>query len=249
MSGFDPAQTQALQAGTTAAQAQTGIGGQLADVVSGGLAGQQSYDPTTYQAMSYNNPFLQQQAHNLGQQAAAGANLNAAQAGTLGGTRAALAAGEAATRATTPLFAGAYDQYYKAQDTAAARNAAASNRAAEYNLGNVASYAGYVPRTQQALGTGAQTLYNVGQTQQQQAQNILDEDIKRFNYTQSQPGLRQQQLLGLGALEQSANAGYGNTPGLDIFNDPGGYLQNAVKGGIGNAIGTGINNVVGNLFG
>ena len=245
---FNPAQEQAFQAGTEAAGAQTGIAGQYGDVVSRGLSGGYSYDPATYEALSYDNPFLHQQATQLGQQAAAGANLNAAGAGTLGGTRAALAAGEAAGRAVTPLYAGAYDRYYNAEDTARARNAAAQNQANQFNVNTISGFGQNVPQLQTAFGTGANTLYNIGTNQRNVEQDILDQDIRRFNYTQSQPGLRQQQLLGLGALQQSAEAGYGQTPGLDIFNDPGGYLSNAVKGGIGNAIGAGVNSLIGNIL-
>ena len=108
---FDPLQQQAFQQVPGVAQAQTGLGGEFANTVSQGLQGGLAYDPSgyqasTYQAQGYDNPFLQQQANLLGGQAAAAARQGAAGAGTLGGTRASLAAGEAAARATTPLYAG-----------------------------------------------------------------------------------------------------------------------------------------------
>ena len=94
---------------------------------------------------------------------------------------------------------GAYDRSYGAQENAAARNAAAQNQAAQFgataanqanqfNVGTQAQFAGFAPQAQSALGTGAGTLYDYGAAQRSVGQDIIDEDIKRFNYTQAQPG-------------------------------------------------------------
>lgn len=240
VAGFTQPQQDAFQGFTNAANAQTGLGGQFANTVNTGLQGGYSYNPAQWGAVSYNNPFLQQQANNLAQQATAGAQQGAAGTGTLGGARAARAGAEAATRATTPLYAGAYDQWYGAQNQANAANANAANTAAQYNLNNIYNWANQVGNAQGALGAGAQTLYDIGNIQQGQNQNVINEDIKRFNYTQTQPGLRHQQLLGLGALQNAAQAGYGNAPGFDLFSDPGGWLGNQVRSGINNWAGNAI---------
>ena len=242
VAGFTQPQEQAFQGFTNAANLQQGLAGGLAGAAQQGLQGAYSYNPAQWNATSYQNPFLQQQANLLGQQATAGAQQGAAGAGTLGGARAARAGAEAATRATTPLYAGAYDQWYGAQNQANAQNAQAQNAAAQYNLNNIYNWAGQVPQAQRAASQGAQTLFDIGGVQQQHDQRIRDEDIKRFNYAQTQPGLQQQQLLGLGALQQGAQGGYGSQPGFNIFDDPGGYLKNTFSRGINNYLGNAIGN-------
>ena len=211
---------------------------------------------------SYQNPQLQHAANQIGQQAAAGANLAAGQTGTLGGARSARAAAQAAANATAPLYASAYDTAFGGASQAGLQDAQLRQQALQQNqqnqIGaaqNLANY-GYnwaqqAPNAYSFALQPGQTYAGVGQFQQGQAQNILDADINRFNYYQQLPQQQLNQQLGLYALQQAVGGG-GNV-GLDVGNvfgnlgnlgSGGGGLDLGILGGLG-----GGGNILGNLFG
>ena len=212
---------------------------------------------------AYQNPFLQQTANQIGQQAAAGANLAAGQTGTLGGARSARAAAQAASNATSPLYASAYDTAFGGAAQAGLQDAQLRQQALQQNqqnqIGasqNLANY-GYnwaqqAPGAYQFSLQPGQTYAGIGQYQQGQAQNILNEDIRRFNYYQQLPQQLLNQQLGLYSLQQAAGGG-GNV-GLDVGNifgnlgnlgAGGGGLDLGILGGLGGGLG----NALGGLFG
>lgn len=211
----------------------------------------------------YQNPYLDNVANQIGQQAAAGANLAAGQAGTLGGARAARAGAQAAANATSPLYASAYDTAYSGAQQAGLQDAQLRQLQFQQNQANQLGAAGTLASSgynwaQQApnaytfaLAPG-QTYQNVGQQQQAQGQTELNADINRFNYYQQLPQQLLNQQLGLYSL-QNAAGGQGNV-GLDvgsIFGNlgsigQGGGLDLGILSGLG---GQGGGNPFGNLLG
>ena len=89
-----------------------------------------------------------------------------------------------------------------------ARQRLAANQAAANTVyDNQLKALGHIPEAQQALTTGATTTAGVGDFYRDYNQNVIDEDIKRFNYYEQIPGQLLQQRLGLGALHQAASDG------------------------------------------
>ena len=161
---------------------------------------------------SYQNPYLQNAANQIGQQAAAGANLAAGQAGTLGGARSARAAAQAAANATSPLYASAYDSAFSGAQQAGLQDAQLRQNALQTNqqnqigaAGSLADY-GYnwaqqAPNAYDLALRPGQTYAQVGDFQRGYAQDTLNEDIQRYNYYQKLPQELLNQQLGLYSLQ------------------------------------------------
>ena len=66
-----------------------------------------------------------------------------------------------------------------------------------------------------ALTAGADILRGVGLEERGVAQDVIDEDIKRFNYAQLVPATIQEQLLGASALASDANTNINTTAGFE----------------------------------
>ena len=187
----------------------------------------------------YQNPYLDQTANRIGQQAAAGANLAAGNAGVLGGARAARAASNAAAQATSPLYASAYDTAYSGAQQAGLQDAQLRQQQAQQNqqnqIGaaqNLANY-GYnwaqqAPAAYQFSLAPGQTYQNIGAQQQAQGQGELNADINRFNYYQQLPQQLLNQQLGLYSLQQAQEQGQAGTAG-NLF----GQLGSLGSGGSG----------------
>ena len=235
-----------------------GAGGLSQDVGQAGI--NQNY------LQSYDNPFLQQTANQIGQQAAAGANLAAGQTGTLGGARSARAAAQAASNATAPLFASAYDTAYSGAQQAGLQDAQLRQQQLQQNQANQIGAAQNLANCGYNIAQQAPTAYNfalapgqtyqqIGGLQQGQGQAELNADINRFNYYQQLPQQLLNQQLGLYSL-QNASQGQGNI-GLDvgsIFGNLGGLGQGGgldlgILGGLGGGSGGGLGNLFGGLFG
>ena len=141
-----------------------------------------------------------------------------------------------------------------ALNQADAANAAAANQASQFNLGNRLAWAGQFPTVTQSLSDQGFLLNQVGQQQQDLAQQQANQDVAAWNYNQTIP---QQQLfnqIGLAQLAQAgqnANIGYnvGDTSSGGGF-DLGSTLTNSILGGItgGDGLG-GITDLLGGLGG
>ena len=96
------------------------------------------------------------------------------------------------------------------------------------------------------LTEGADILAGIGQEQQAHAQRLIDEDIKRYNWTQLAPQARWDQIMNLGVIQEAIKQGkISATPGKDASSDRfWDTLGNAVSSGAGDLI----SGALGSLF-
>ncbi len=127
-----------------------------------------------------------------------------------------------------------------------AANAGASNTASQFNLGNALAWGGQIPTASNQLLQQGNTLNQVGQQQQDYAQNQLNQDVQAWNYQQALPA---QQLQNQLALSQLAAAGQAGNIGYDVGNtaSQGFDFGNLLNLGLGSSGGGG--GGLGDLFG
>lgn len=89
---------------------------------------------------------------------------------------------------------------------------------------------GLLPQTQQAQTQGAVTTSGVGDVRQNQAQQLINQDVSNFNYDQLAPFLQSQELMSL-----LTGIPGGGTTSVSTGNNPGQSAGSMARGALGGA--------------